>query len=280
MSRTETELKELRKEIFLTALCGGMAHLASAYSCLELIYALYIGGVMKHDPHCPEMPERDRFVLSKGHGSLALYTVMCLDGYFTKEQLHSFTRPDTFLGGEPSLCIENGIEASTGSLGHGLSIGVGMALALRKDQPQAKVYVLVGDGECQEGSMWEAVMSAAKYSLDNLVMIIDSNRIQKMDTTEAVMGISDWKDRLEAFGWDCARVDGHDVNALVKTFRAIKPSGKPIAILADTVKGKGVSLMENNPAWHWRMPNRKESRVFMRELDITEEEIEGCKKRI
>ena len=280
MNQIEDELRSLRKDIFLTAVSGGMAHLASAFSCLEIVYALYLGGVMKHDPKLPDMPTRDRFILSKGHGSLALYTVMCKDGYFDKEQLYSFIQPGTFLGGEPSLCLEKGIEASTGSLGHGLSLGVGMALALKSDGSQSRVYVLVGDGECQEGSMWEAIMSAAKFSLDNLIMIIDSNHIQKMGTTEEIMSIFDLQTRLAAFGWDCIRINGHDVSALINAFNLIKPSGKPIAVIADTVKGKGVSLMENNPAWHWRMPNKKETKVFMHELGITEEELAECKKHI
>ena len=280
MSKYENDLAWLRKEIFLTAYRGGMAHLASAFSCVEIIYALYCGGAMHHDPKHPDWEERDRFILSKGHGSLALYTVLCKAGYFNEETLHSFSTPDTELGGEPSICIPLGIEASTGSLGHGLSLGTGMALAFKADGTPQRAFVLLGDGECEEGSVWEAVMSAAKYGLDNLVVILDNNRIQKMNTLEHVMGISDWQKRFEAFGWDCVRTDGHDVDAVVNAVASLQANGKPHVIIAETVKGKGLSLMENNPAWHWRMPNRRELKVFMRELNITEEELEECKKHI
>lgn len=280
MTKYEKDLAWMRKEIFLTAYCGGMAHLASAFSCVEIIYALYCGGVMRHDPAHPDWPERDRFILSKGHGSLALYTALCMAGYFSKETLRTFSTPDTELGGEPSLCIPLGIEASTGSLGHGLSLGTGMALAFKADGTAQRVFVLLGDGECEEGSVWEAIMSAAKYGLDNLVIIVDNNHIQKMNSLEKVMGITDWQQRFEAFGLDCVRTDGHDVDAVAAAVSGLRANGKPHVIIAETVKGKGVSIMENNPAWHWRMPNRREMKVFMRELNITEEELEQCRKHI
>ena len=277
MDDWEKNAHAMRKDIFLAAYAGGMAHLASAYSCVEILYALYSIGVMRHDPLNPTWDMRDRFILSKGHGSLALYSALCQTGYFSKEQLMNFIKPDSLLGGEPSVCLPLGIEASTGSLGHGLSLGVGMALAQKSDGKDSKVYVLLGDGECEEGSVWEAVMTAAKYKLDNLIAIIDHNRIQKMDTVDAVMGITDWQIRFEAFGWDCAKTDGHNVASIVDTLSSLKRTGKPHVVIADTIKGKGVSIMENNPAWHWRMPNRKELKVFMRELDISEEELAVCK---
>lgn len=280
MGRYEHDLSTLRKDIFLTAYRSGMAHLASAFSCVEIIYALYCRNAMCHDPARPDWSERDRFILSKGHGSLALYTVLCKSGYFGKDTLAGFCTPDTALGGEPSLCVPLGIEASTGSLGHGLSLGVGMALAFKADGTSQRVFVLLGDGECEEGSVWEAVMSAAKYGLDNLTVIIDNNHIQKMDTLENVMGINDWQQRFEAFGWACTRTDGHDVDSLVTALAAQTGGGRPHVLIADTVKGKGLSLMENDPAWHWRMPNRRELKVFMKELDITEEELAQCKEHI
>lgn len=276
MTLWESETHQLRKDVFLAAYSGGMAHLASSYSCVEILYALYCRNVMRHDPGNPEWEMRDRFILSKGHGSLALYAVLCKSGYFTRKQLMNFIKPDSLLGGEPSLCLPLGIEASTGSLGHGLSIGVGMALAQKSNDTDIRTFVLLGDGECEEGSIWEAVMTASKYQLENLIVIMDHNNIQKMDTVEAVMGITDWKARFEAFGWDCTETDGHSVDSIVETISKLTNKDRPHLLIADTVKGKGVSIMENNPAWHWRMPNKRELKVFMRELNISEEELSAC----
>lgn len=277
MTKWEEETRVLRKDIFLAACASGFAHLASAYSCVEIIYSLYCAGVMRHNPKDPAWNERDRFVMSKGHGSLALYASLSMAGYFPKEQLMKFAKPGSQLGGEPSLCVPLGIEASTGSLGHGLSLGVGMALARKMDHSNAKTYVLLGDGECEEGSVWEAVMAAAKYELSNLVVILDHNRIQKMGPVSTIMGISDWQARFSSFGWDCVEVDGHDVDALCHVLNNLNGLGKPHVVIANTVKGKGISLMEDNPSWHWRIPNRREAKVFLSELGITEEELNACR---
>ena len=277
MNDWRNDVKALRKDIFLAAYAGGIGHLASSFSCVEILYALYCNGVMRFDPRRPQWEGRDRLLMSKGHGALALYAVLCKAGYFPKEQLMRFSRPESLLGGEPSLCLPYGIEASTGSLGHGLSMGVGMALAQKGDPARGRTFVLLGDGECEEGSVWEAVMTAAKYGLGNLVILLDQNGIQKMDTVEKVMSIVGWKERFEAFGLPCTEVDGHDVDALTETLQALAPTGKTNVVIARTVKGKGVSLMENDPAWHWRMPNKRELKVFLRELDIGMEELTACR---
>ena len=277
MAKWEEETKSLRKDIFLAAYTGGMAHLASAYSCVEIVYSLYCAGAMRHDPKNPAWNERDRFILSKGHGSLAQYAALCRAGYFSKEQLMAFARPESKLGGEPSLYIPFGIEASTGSLGHGLSLGVGISLAQKADHIGARTFVLVGDGECEEGSVWEAIMAAVKYRLGNLIIILDHNRIQKMDTVTNVMGIAEWKEKFLAFGLDYVEADGHDVDSLCRIFTNLEDRGKPHVVVANTIKGKGISLMENNPGWHWRMPNRRETKVFFSELGITEEELIPCR---
>lgn len=277
MSDWRKDVVEIRKDIFLAAYTGGVGHLASSFSCVEILYALYCNGVMRFDPRRPQWEDRDRLIMSKGHGSLALYAVLCRAGYFGREQLMRFASPGSPLGGEPSLCLPLGIEASTGSLGHGLSLGVGMALAQKAERPQSKIYVLLGDGECEEGSVWEAVMTAAKYELNNLVVIVDHNRIQKMDFIEKVLSIVNWKERFEAFGLPCTEVDGHDADALAQTLKALDGGGKTHVVLANTVKGKGVSLMENEPAWHWRMPNRRELKVFASELEIDAEELAACR---
>ena len=274
----EKELLEIRKKIFLTGNSASIAHIASAFSIVEILYALYDKKILKYHAQNPNWEERDLFILSKGHGSLALYTMLCREGFFSEEILRSFSKPGSYLGGEPCVPHIPGVEASTGSLGHGLSIGVGMALAKKIDGKTNKVYVLLGDGECQEGTVWEAVMFAAQNNLDNLVAIIDSNKLQKMDTLENVMGIKSWKDTLLSFHWQVEEVDGHNVEEIEKALTKPNNSGKPLAIIANTVKGKGVSIVENNPKWHWKLPNKKETKIFMKELSISEEEIEACKK--
>lgn len=269
-------LKRLRKEIFLAAYAGGMGHLASAYSSLEIIYTLYQKEIIKINKESFQKNAHDHFVLSKGHASLALYTVLCESNFFEKDVLYSFSQPGSNLGGEPERGKIPAVETSTGSLGHGMSIGQGIALADKLKNRENKTYILIGDGECQEGSIWESALSCAGLHLDNIVVILDCNHIQKMGKVSEIMGKENWKERWEAFGWQVDEVDGHDVDELEKCLK--KGSlGIPRVILAETVKGKGVSLMENNPAWHWRMPGKRERKVFMEELGITEEELEYAK---
>lgn len=272
------DLHDIRKNIFLAASVAGMGHLASAYSSVEILYTLYMSGILKNDPQNPNAKERDRLILSKGHASLALYAVLNKAGFISESELMTFCRPGSFLGGEPHSLEIPGVEASTGSLGHGLSIAVGMAIALKTDNIDNNVYVILGDGECQEGSIWEAVMSANKYHLDNLTVILDCNGIQKMGSISEIMGITSWNSIWESFGWIVESVDGHNVSALKSVLSKPRVFGKPRIIIANTVKGKGISIMENNPAWHFKMPNKKELRIIMSELEITEEEIEKCRK--
>jgi transketolase len=272
------KLAAMRKEIFLTGYSASIAHLASAYSIVEMLYALYMKGVLRHDPKNPLWPGRDRLILSKGHGSLALYTALQMAGFFDLATLRSFSKPGSALGGEPCTPRIPGVEASTGSLGHGLSIGVGMALAHKIDGSDSKTYVILGDGECEEGSIWEAVMAAAAFKLENLVVLLDNNRIQKMGPVQSIMGIDDWRTRWEAFGWSADPVDGHDVDALCRALTTPAAPGRPRVVIANTVKGKGVSIMENQPSWHWKLPNRRELKTIVQELSITGEELEQCKK--
>ncbi len=269
---------DLRKDIFLTAYSGKIGHLASAFSLVDILTELYLGGLLRHDPKDPEWADRDMLILSKGHGSLALYTVLCKAGYFPRETLWKFCQPGTILGGEPNMLECPGVEASTGSLGHGLSIGVGMALALKRDHRRNHVYVILGDGECQEGSVWEAVLSASAFYLDNLTVIVDHNRIQKMDFIENVIGADELGRQFEAFRWQVKTCNGHDGPSIKEALTGDWSQGMPRCLIADTVKGKGVSLMENNPAWHWRMPSKKELKVFKAELGITDEELEEVRR--
>lgn len=273
----EQMLKEMRKQIFLMAYAAGIGHLASAYSCLEILYTLYLKGVMQISPDLTDDPERDKFILSKGHGSLALYQVLALAGFFPQEELMTFSRPGTRLGGEPNCLELPGVEATTGSLGHGLSLGVGRALADQMDRRKARTFVLLGDGECQEGSIWEAAMSAKKFGLGNLIVIVDYNCLQKMGTVDDIMGIDAWNDQWRSFGWDVRQANGHDVESLKRCLEEIRDEGIPHVVLAETVKGHGVSVMEHDAGWHWRLPSKKELKIVVRELEISQEELSYAK---
>ena len=265
--------KRLRKQIYLTVAKGGMGHLASCYSCLEILYALYVKKVLKYDIHNVNAKDRDRLVLSKGHAGVALYWVMCEAGLMNADELDTFLQPGSRVGGEPCMRDLPGIEASTGSLGHGLSMAVGMAMAQKLDQSDARTFVIIGDGECEEGTVWEAAMSAPAFHLNNLVVILDCNEIQKMTTIEGTIGLVNWKEKWESFGWLVKEVDGHDIRALEAVFTEKNYTDKPLFVIAHTIKGKGVSIMENNPLWHFKLPNRKEKIVFQEELEIPAEEM-------
>ncbi len=264
---------QLRKQIFITGYKGGMAHLASCYSCLEIIYTLYRKGVLRYDPKDPAWKDRDRFILSKGHGALALYTVLCEAGLLAEGELETYLQPGSHIGGEPYRREASCIEATTGSLGHGLSMAAGMALGQKLDGTDAKTYVLLGDGECQEGSVWEAAMTASSLSLDNLVAILDANELQKTRRVDEILKVVAWQEKWEAFGWTVRHVDGHDTEQLKQVLTEAPNAGKPTIVIAHTVKGKGVPLMENNPIWHFRLPNKKEREKFLQALQITDEEL-------
>lgn len=266
---------ELRKKIFLTGYRGGMAHLASCFSCLEILYALYAGKVLRLKSDNPAWEDRDRFILSKGHAGLALYAMLVYQGLMSETEFASYLQENGVIGGEPCLRDSKWIEATTGSLGHGLSFAVGIAMALKLKGSPAKVFVLLGDGEIQEGTVWEAAMSAAALKLDNLVAILDCNEIQKMDYVAKTIGEPRWKDKWSAFGWQVADVDGHNVDSLQECFNMQNDEGKPRFVIAHTIKGKGVAAMEQNPNWHFKLPkSKKEKASFAQALGITELEWE------
>lgn len=273
MKNYDEDMKRLRKQIYLTIEKGGLGHLASCYSCLEILYTLYLRKVMKYNPDNCKDSQRDRLVLSKGHAGVALYQVMCEAGLLKKEELSTYLQPGTHLGGEPCMRDLPGVEASTGSLGHGLSMAVGMAIAQKVDDSEARTFVILGDGECEEGTVWEAAMSAPAFKLNNLVVILDCNEIQKMTTIKGTIGLNNWKEKWEAFGWLVKEVDGHDINALEAVLGEKNHTDKPLFVIAHTVKGKGVSIMEGNPLWHFKLPNRKEKKIFLEELEIIGEEL-------
>lgn len=268
--------RELRKKIFLIGYRGGMAHLASCFSCLEILYALYVGGILRLDAKNPTWQDRDRFILSKGHAGLALYAVLAEKGLLSADEFNSYLQPGGVIGGEPCRRDSQWIETATGSLGHGLSFAVGIALALKLKKSPAKVYVLLGDGELQEGTVWEAAMSAAALKLDNIVAILDCNEIQKMDFVNKTIGEPRWQEKWTAFGWNVTETDGHDVAALMQCLNEENTTGKPLFIIAHTIKGKGVSVMEQNPNWHFKLPkSKKEKAAFREELGISISEWEG-----
>lgn len=269
----EKALKELRKKIFITGYKGGMAHLASCYSSLEILYTLYIKKVLRYREDDPAWKDRDRFILSKGHAGLALYGVMMRAGLIEEEEYDSYLQPNSHIGGEPCLRDSKWVEATTGSLGHGLSMAVGMAAAIKADHSPARVYVILGDGECEEGTVWEAALSASAFQLDNLIVILDCNRIQKMDFVERTIGSVNWKEKWTSFGWNVEEIDGHDILALERVLKSPGISGQPRFIIAHTVKGKGVSIMENNPNWHFKLPGKKDLKVFKEELGISDSEL-------
>lgn len=243
--------RDMRLDIVELAQRAGGGHVPSALSIVEILVTLYTR-VLRHDPAFPESPQRDAFILSKGHGCAALYSILARSGYFSLDHLWTFGRPGSKLGGHPAMHKVPGVEASTGSLGHGLSIAVGMALAKRVRHRDGRVFCLVGDGECNEGSIWEAALCASTLRLGGLTAIVDFNR-----SGEEYVRMAPLVEKWQAFGWDAVEVDGHDVDALEQAMRSTR-SETPTAVVARTTKGKGVSFMIDNGAWHHRGLNADE----------------------
>ena len=243
-------IQEMRSDLLQMALVAKSqgAHLGGSLSLVEIMAALY-GGVIKFDSKNPAAENRDRVILSKGHGVMAQYAALKQIGLLTAEDLLTYKADETKAPAHPSMNLQAGIEFSSGSLGQGLSLGVGTALALkRKNNTSSRVYVILGDGECDEGSIWEAAMTASHYQLDNLVAIIDRNRLQYDGDTETVLPLENFAAKWNVFGWNVAECDGHSVKEI--TAALSETQGKPFALIADTIKGKGVSFMENMPQWH------------------------------
>jgi transketolase len=240
---------ELRRRVVRVLKGGGRGHVGTSLSPIETLRVLY-DSILKYDATNPKWPGRDRFILSKGHGCIALYVMLHEKGFFPDAEMDQFCRFDGILGGHPDPKVP-GIEVSTGSLGHGLPIAVGMAVNAKYEKAAHRVFVLLGDGECDEGSVWEAAMSAAKHKLDNLVVMVDYNKQQSYASTYEVLDLEPFADKWRAFGFNCREVDGHDVGALEKTLKAAPfESGKPSAVICHTVKGKGISFAESNMKWH------------------------------
>jgi len=256
----------IRKHIIEMIYSARSGHPGGSLSSADIITSLYFH-VMKHDPKNPKWEGRDRFILSKGHGCPALYSALAESGYFDVSELKNLRKPQCLLQGHP--CTKTpGIEISTGSLGQGLSIATGIALGLRLDESNSKVFVLLGDGELQSGQVWEAMMAAPKFKLGNLTAIIDRNNLQIDGPTEKVMALEPLKEKLQAFNWKVYEIDGHNFREIIDTINeGLKINDKPKVIIAHTVKGKGVSFMENNVSFHGKSPSDEEYKIAMKELE-------------
>ena len=259
-------------EMVYTAQSG---HPGGSLSCLDVLTTLYFD-VMRVDPQNPKDPDRDRFVMSKGHCSPAVYPVLALRGFFPVENLKMFRSADGHMSGHVEMKYNPGVDMSTGSLGQGISTAVGMALAGKLAGKSYRVYSILGDGEVAEGQVWEAMMAAAKYKLDNLCACVDVNGLQIDGATKDVMPTEPLDKKFESFGWNVITVDGHnyaEIENAYKTAETVK--GKPTMILAKTVKGKGVSFMENNAGWHGKAPNAEQWETAKAELNAKIAELEG-----
>jgi transketolase len=242
--------KYLRRLVVRCLDKGERGHIGSSMSLIEIMRVLY-DDILKYRPDDPKWADRDRMILSKGHGCIALYIMLADKGFFPIETLDTFCRRDSILGGHPEAGKVPGVEASTGALGHGLSIGVGMAIAARVQKKSHRIIVVTGDGEINEGSIWEAAMCAGKHKLTNLTVMVDYNKIQSAGPTREIQDLEPLTDKWRAFNFEPVEVDGHDLDALRAVLsRGPSPSGKPTAIICHTVKGKGVPFAEHNPEWH------------------------------
>jgi len=261
--------KRIRGDLVEMSHTADAMHLGSSLSCVDIFVALYHGGYLNIDPADPASLTRDRVILSKGHASMTLYSILADKGFFPKDLLRSFNKTGSLLTEHPNKGALPGIEATSGSLGHGLPIGLGMAVAGRLHHLPYRVFVIMSDGECNEGSVWEAAMLAPAQKIQNLVVIIDFNRWQATGRSEEVMALNPLKEKWESFGWSAYEVDGHDTKALTEKISRIPDgSGKPVVIIAHTVKGKGVSFMEDDNNWHYRVPNEDEVRRAKEELGL------------
>jgi len=261
---------EIRYQIIEMSKIGHAPHLGSSLSCVDLMVATYYG-FLKIDPKQPHSRQRDRFILSKGHAITTLYAILAKLNFFPEALLKTFNTDGSCLPEHPSPNCVPGVEMATGSLGHGLSVGVGHALAGKILHENYRVMVLLSDGECNEGSVWEAALFAPAHKLENLIAIIDFNKWQATGRSEEIMQLSPLKEKWSSFGWQSYEIDGHNFEQIMETFSKIPASsGKPTAIIAHTIKGKGISFMEDNNHWHYRIPNDEDLLRAKSELGLSQ----------
>lgn len=264
---TRALAKRLRLQTLRMSNRGGSSHIGSVFSCADIVAALY-GAVLRYDPSQPRWPDRDRFILSKGHAGSLVYAVLAECGFMPAQKLESHFQNGSDLCGHVSHIGIPGVEVSTGSLGHGLSIASGIAYGAKLDRAGHRVFTLLSDGECEEGSTWEAALFAAHHRLDNLVAIVDYNKIQCFDRVKDTLNLDPFADKWSSFGWDVREVDGHDHAALLASLARIPfTAGRPSCLIAHTIKGKGVSFMEDSILWHFRTPRGEEFERALSELE-------------
>jgi len=267
MPKLREMAKKLRRHVVVMTATAGSGHPGGSLSAADIITALYFK-VMRHNPKNPQWADRDRFILSKGHAAPVLYAALAESGYLPVSELSTLRRLDSRLQGHTDRNLTPGVEMSAGSLGMGLSFAIGVGLAARLDGRNYRTYVLLGDGECDEGQTWEAALSAAHFKLDNLVAIVDCNRLQLTGRTCDIMNLEPLKQKWQAFGWHTIDIEGHDFDQILAAFQEAKRTkDKPPVIIARTVKGKGVSFMENNAAFHGKAPTPEEAEQALKELE-------------
>ncbi len=262
--------RKIRAQIVYMMHKANASHIGSCFSIVDILTVLY-SGILRVTPDSIQSPHRDRFILSKGHAAAAVYATLCEAGFFNKDWLERYCQNAGPLGGHITSNVP-GVEVSTGSLGHGLSIGCGMALASRSEKEQYRVVVLMSDGECDEGSVWEAALFAPSQHLENLTVIIDYNKIQSFDRVKNVMDLEPFAAKWRSFGWAVKEIDGHNFTDIQKTFASLPfKKGKPSCIIAHTIKGKGVSFMEDKLEWHYKSPTQEQVELSLKELGVDHE---------
>ncbi|MBF0409942.1 MAG: transketolase [Candidatus Riflebacteria bacterium] len=272
-NKLEKDVLMLRQIMFKVMYNAGGGHLASSLSIAEILAVLY-EKYINVNPSKPDWEERDRFILSKGHASIALYSILAQKGFLDKKLLLKTCQKGNSLGGHPDMLKLPGVDASTGSLGHGFPFGVGIAFGGKLSKKDFKVYILMGDGECQEGSIWEAAIFANQHKLDNIVAIVDYNKLQAIDFIDNVGSLSPLDEKWRSFGWGTRVIEGHDIQQISDALSSVPfVKGKPSVIIANTTKGKGISYMENVPIWHYRMPDENEVKIALKELCLERDDL-------
>jgi transketolase len=267
INELQAKTRKMRRDIISMVSAAGSGHPGGSLSAVEIMAALYFN-VLRHDPADPLWEDRDRFILSKGHAAPVLYAALCESGYMPESEMSTLRKIDSRLQGHPECTLTPGVEMSAGALGQGLSFGIGVALAARLNAKSYYTYVLMGDGELDEGQVWEAAMAAAQFKLDKLIAIVDNNGIQIDGWNKDIMNLEPLNEKWKSFNWNVIEAPGNDITQVLKAFEMAKMNnGKPSVIIAHTVKGEGVSFMENNPDFHGKAPNAEETKKALKELE-------------
>ena len=266
LGKLEIKANMIRRKVLEKVYKTGKGHIGGTFSCTDILTALYYGGILRVDPQNPKWDERDRLIVGKGHACLALYNILVDLGFFAISRLEEYGKDGSSLGGQLNIDTP-GVEYNTGSLGHALGIGAGMALAAKLDKKNYRAFAIVGDGECAEGSIWESVMFASQHRLNNLIGIVDRNRLSVTDVIEEDDGSGRLDDKMRACGWKCIIIDGHSFKEIMAAFSDLDKLEQPLMVIANTVKGKGVSFMEDGLKWHHSVPTRDEFERAKKELE-------------